>query len=323
MAERYGSHLRALSARRAEGPNSPLRLILEKEILHHELLASLGEIGALRSLVFKGGTCLRICHNGKRFSEDLDFSGGAAFDPGILDGLEHTLSARVERVFGVEVALTPARVAAGRTRPGDVTRWRVQVATEPERRRGRVQKIRIDIDRRNYTNTMSLKPGSVHGNLTGPRGGYEVTAATVDAIRADKAVALAASVRDREHPRYRDLWDLGWHRNKGTKAFDSETFFTRLSEDGEGAGLFDAAIANVEDIVVSPEFADEMARFLPPQVFSETIGNPQRRSTMAVSVARMLKHAKALAEAYDGARGFGNEGSDPQPEPSAPPNLCS
>ena len=74
---------------------------------------------------------------------------------------------------------------------------------------------------------------------------------------------------------------------------------------------------------MSPEFADEMARFLPPQVFSETIGNPQRRSTMAVSVARMLKHAKALAEAYDGARGFGNEGSDPQPEPSAPPNLCS
>ncbi len=62
------------------------------------------------------------------------------FAPGILDGLEHALRARVEPVFGVEVALTPAPVAAGRTGPGDVTRWRVQVATEPGRRRGRVQR---------------------------------------------------------------------------------------------------------------------------------------------------------------------------------------
>ena len=120
MANPQGSVLRSLSAKAVGEANSPLRLILEKELLHHEVLATLDEIGALNALVFKGGTCLRICHEGARFSEDLDFSGGSAFDPNILDGLETALQRRIERFFGVTVKVIGARPASETTSPGDV-----------------------------------------------------------------------------------------------------------------------------------------------------------------------------------------------------------
>lgn len=307
MTDRHGSYLRSLSAQTAGEANSPLRLILEKEILHHESLATLYEIGALRALVFKGGTCLRICHHGARFSEDLDFSGGAAFDPSTLGRLERALKNRIEGAFGVKVTVTAARPAADTTKPGDVCSWGIRVATEPERPRGRAQRIKIDIDRRNYPNVVEVTPEAVHGDLTGPRGGFAVTTATIEAILADKAVALAASIRDRKTPRYRDVWDLAWHGSKTIKPFDVETLVLRLSEDREDASLFDQALSSVEDIVASREFAEDMGRFLPAQLFAETIDNLESRSAMSVSVAGLLEHARGLAETLDSGS-FGNKG---------------
>ncbi len=202
MGDPSGSRLRSLSAQAVGEANSPQRLILEKELLHHEVLATLDEIGALDSLVFKGGTCLRICHEGARFSEDLDFSGGSEFDPNVLEGLEVALRRRIERFFGVTVQVTGNSSPAAETRkPGDVCGWGIRVATEPRRPRGRAQRIKIDVDRRAYPNVVRVAPEAVHRTLTGPRGVFEVSTAPIDAILADKAVALAASIRDRRTPR--------------------------------------------------------------------------------------------------------------------------
>lgn len=43
--------------------------------------------GFFSSLVFQGGTSLRLCHGSPRYSEDLDFAGGTSFDMDTLKGL--------------------------------------------------------------------------------------------------------------------------------------------------------------------------------------------------------------------------------------------
>jgi predicted nucleotidyltransferase component of viral defense system len=58
---------------------APLRTVVEKELLHHDILRVLSGAGLLAKLTFIGGTCLRACYGSSRLSEDLDFTGGADF----------------------------------------------------------------------------------------------------------------------------------------------------------------------------------------------------------------------------------------------------
>jgi hypothetical protein len=52
--------------------------ILIKEAIHLHLLSALSDAGVLRHIVFQGGTALRLCYGGERYSEDLDFVCGKA-----------------------------------------------------------------------------------------------------------------------------------------------------------------------------------------------------------------------------------------------------
>src|ERR1700689_4353266 len=51
---------------------------LLKEAIHLHLLSALSDAGILRYVVFQGGTALRLCYGGERYSEDLDFVCGKA-----------------------------------------------------------------------------------------------------------------------------------------------------------------------------------------------------------------------------------------------------
>src|SRR5271168_4941144 len=71
---------------------------LLKEAIHLHLLSALSEAGVLRHVVFQGGTALRLCYGGERYSEDLDFVCGKAgsyvdkieFDQLVKNALEAT-----------------------------------------------------------------------------------------------------------------------------------------------------------------------------------------------------------------------------------------
>src|SRR5713226_4963616 len=71
---------------------------LVKEAIHLHLLSALSDAGVLRHVVFQGGTALRLCYGGERYSEDLDFVCGKAgsyvnqieFEQRVRDALETT-----------------------------------------------------------------------------------------------------------------------------------------------------------------------------------------------------------------------------------------
>ena len=66
-------------ALRSRAELTSLRPVVEKELLHHDILREMSEAGLLRWLIFIRGTCLRACYGSSRLSEDLDFTGGSDF----------------------------------------------------------------------------------------------------------------------------------------------------------------------------------------------------------------------------------------------------
>ncbi len=116
-----------------------------REYLQHVLLREMFERSMLESLVFHGGTALRIVHGVPRFSEALDFHlpEPAAFDlvervEGVISGLEdngYRLSARLSTqrtvqscTFRFEELLDECGLAA---RPEQKLRIKLEVDTNP------------------------------------------------------------------------------------------------------------------------------------------------------------------------------------------------
>jgi len=99
---------------------APCRATVEKELLHMEILEALRGIRAFPRLAFKGGTCLRLCRQGKRLSEDLGFAAGRDFDAAMMDDLERVLRDRIASAYGLEVT-DPAQLRSkGPRYPGSV-----------------------------------------------------------------------------------------------------------------------------------------------------------------------------------------------------------
>jgi predicted nucleotidyltransferase component of viral defense system len=63
---------------RRQGIDAEMDQNLVKEAIHLHLLSALSDAGILRHAVFQGGTALRLCYGGDRYSEDLDFVCGKA-----------------------------------------------------------------------------------------------------------------------------------------------------------------------------------------------------------------------------------------------------
>jgi len=78
--------------------------ILEKhEIFEIEILERLKNARILDALVFGGGTMLRLCHEVKRFSADLDFWK-------IKNILDDTLFSRIQEILARDYDLTDAQI---------------------------------------------------------------------------------------------------------------------------------------------------------------------------------------------------------------------
>ena len=81
----------------------PLRMVVEKELLHHDILRVLSSSGLLARLTFIGGTCLRACFGSHRLSEDLDFTGGAEFSRDSLSAMAQVLKGSLMDKYGLDV----------------------------------------------------------------------------------------------------------------------------------------------------------------------------------------------------------------------------
>ena len=111
---------------------------LVKEAIHLHLLSALSDAGVLRHVVFQGGTALRLCYGGERYSEDLDFVCGKAgsyvdkieFDRLIRNALEITKKS-LHRDFDIDpgqiILKQPSHPMAIKGDAVSVAAWQIAV----------------------------------------------------------------------------------------------------------------------------------------------------------------------------------------------------
>lgn len=249
-----------------------LRPVVEKELLHYDILFCLSEAGLLKSLTFQGGTSLRLCYNSNRFSEDLDFAGGTEFCSADLaemkDCIEHYLGNR----YGLEVTVKEPKEL--RNEPAysevNVDKWQISVTTALERRNIPRQRIKIEIANITaYTRTVR----QLVRNYSVLPDGYSdilINVETLDEVMADKLVAFPASTK---HIRYRDMWDLVWLKQQGavlrSDLVSKKLLDYRLVDFNEKLLV---RIDSLPNIIGSGDFHQEMKRFIPATVYETSLG---------------------------------------------------
>lgn len=127
-------------ALRSRADLSTLRPVVEKELLHHDILREMSGAGLLAGLTFIGGTCLRACYGSSRLSEDLDFTGGDHFRRGDLAELGKVLTERLKNRYALPVRVSePVKIGA------NVSTWKLVIETRAGQKHLPAQRINLDI----------------------------------------------------------------------------------------------------------------------------------------------------------------------------------
>jgi len=253
-------------ALRSRAELTSLRPVVEKELLHHDILREMSEAGLLADLTFIGGTCLRACYGSSRLSEDLDFTGGSHFKRSDLAELARVLVDRLQIRYDLPVSVSEP-VKTG----GQVSTWKLTIETRPGQKHLPAQRIHLDICAIPSHDPRPMMLRNLYGIDLGTSG-LILQAQSREEILADKVIALAF----RENRiKNRDLWDISWLSQQG---IDLPTRLIPLKirdhqrDDAEFVALLQERIDAIKtrpDMRV--DFMKEMRRFLPAATVRDTI----------------------------------------------------
>jgi predicted nucleotidyltransferase component of viral defense system len=276
----------------AAAEQSPLlQPVIEKELLHYEILTSLDKKRLLDGLVFQGGTCLRLCYGSERYSEDLDFAGGKQFDEASLLALKDVVEKQLTKRYNVTITVSHPK-AFEQDRAGNVIvkKWQISVITAPDR--PDIPKQRIKFEVANVAaHTQVVRPLLLnYDNLPQGYSNVLVQTETLEEIAADKLVSLACA----SHIRYRDIWDLRWLKLRPRFDLNAIKKIMHKKLDDYGVASSFCAVKtklldNLHDIVISKEFSDQMGRFLPAPTLSETLRRPQFLAHLESEIAQLYE----------------------------------
>ena len=245
--------------------------VIEKEILHHDIIDVMVKQGAMQSLVFIGGTSLRMCYNASRLSEDLDFNGGHDFKPAHFDGLEVEIQKYIQNKYETEVWVNkPIEDPQGNT-----SSWRISIVKDANRPDLPRQKMHIDVCAIPSFD-VEKRPLLNHYNIVVPTEGLLIPVQSLQETLADKLIALAYRAR-RIKPR--DIWDIVWIKQRGIN-LSLDLIDRKLSARGKLKKDFTEALQIqleklTQDDEVQNDFNMEISRFIPQQIKERTIDNPE------------------------------------------------
>lgn len=245
---------------------SSLRIVVEKELLHHDILRIMRDNNLLLGLTFIGGTCLRTCYGGIRLSEDLDFTGGNDFSRNKLSGMGEILVKNLHHKYGLKVS-----VQAPVKDKQNVDTWKIVIITRPEAKDLPSQRINIDI-----CSVLSYEKRPMM--LVNPYGvdmgtsGLIIQVQSCEEIYTDKLLAFALRPN---RVKYRDIWDIVWLHGQGIVPH-LELIPLKLKERQieivHFQKLFSERLkAFQEQATLMKEFKTEMQRFLPLEQVDKTL----------------------------------------------------
>jgi len=240
--------------------------VIEKEILHHDIMAVLHRAGILQRLTFIGGTSLRLCYNSSRLSEDLDFTAGLDFEPKEFAGLGDELQNYLVNKYGLSVTVREPKLTNT-----DTSTWKITIEKHNNRPDLPSQKMHIDVCSLPSFDILN-RPIMDHYGINSPMAGLPIPVQSMQEILADKMIAFAYRER-RIKPR--DVWDIVWLKQQGVNQMP-ELVLKKLDVRKKPLEDFNEKISKhallVEnDTDTKINFHNEMKRFLPQDLTKRTI----------------------------------------------------
>ncbi len=269
-----------------------MRPVIEKELLHYDILFALDKEGLLERLTFQGGTLLRLCYGAQRFSEDLDFAGGKAFNRSNLINLKKCIEKYVGERYGFEVSVKEPKDLASELINENikVEKWQVSVTISPGIRDIPKQKIKIEvINVPAYTKTLK----TLRKNYDFLPDGYSdifIPCETLKELYADKIISL---VNTEKYVRYRDIWDLRWIKQQGTM-LNMEFVKNKISDYNISNfnEKLNTMIRKLHAIIRSDDFRMQMSRFTPLDVQERTLKNEKFYDYLTEEITNLLNDVK-------------------------------
>ncbi|HEA15813.1 MAG TPA: nucleotidyl transferase AbiEii/AbiGii toxin family protein [Pseudoalteromonas prydzensis] len=268
---------------------SHMRAVIEKELLHYDILFALEKAGLLDKLTFQGGTCLRLCYGGNRFSEDLDFAGGKDFSSVMLADMKACIEKYIGGRYGLEVSVKEPKELREDPKYAELSidKWQIAVVTFPERKDLPKQKIKLEVAN---IPAYTKEPLSLQANYDFLPDGYSdalILTETLDEVMADKIISLPATTK---YVRHRDIWDLAWLQQQGA-TLQMDLVKSKIAD--YKLEQFDVLLANLIErlsaLIKSDAFIAEMKRFLPTDVFDRTLALDKFQAYLTSTLIKLFK----------------------------------
>lgn len=260
---------------------SALRTVVEKEVMHHDILREMNNAGYLSKLTFIGGTCLRLCYGSQRLSEDLDFSSSFNFNKKELSNLPKILKSAFLKKYNFKL-----EVSEPIKETGDTNTWKIKIITQQEHKNVPMQRINLDIVMLPSYNRQPTMIKNYYGIDNGTSG-LILYAQSIEEIFVDKLIALAFRLN---RVKNRDLWDIFWIYRKNIE-LDKVLLKKKLSDRKISYSDF---ILKYNDRLKELEqgqkdFLFEMKRFLAPSAFDDTFVSKLWWQQLLVVLKNILK----------------------------------
>ena len=252
-------------AKLAAGESPGLRPIIEKEIIHYDILAAMSQKGYLAHLTFQGGTSLRLCYGSERLSEDLDFTGGSGFKQSTMENLKLDIELSLQDKYGLAVTVKPPKEVSS-NEGIQVSAWQVSVETQPEDRSVPRQRVKIEVANvPSYTREARAIRNNYPELMVDE---VLVQVQSLEEIMADKLLAFPITT----NIRYRDIWDLTFMARRGMQP-NVDLLKNKIADYGV-EGYQESLLARrdaLSDIVHGADFQAQMSRFLPTDVINSRV----------------------------------------------------
>jgi len=281
-----------------------MRPVIEKELLHYDLLFVLDKQGLLDNLTFQGGTSLRLCYGSSRFSEDLDFAGGTHFTTTQLMDMKACIENYIASRYGLEVSVKepPEMLLEQKYQDIKVNKWQIAITTSPSRKDLPKQKIKIEVcNIPAYTRV----PRALHANYDFLPDGYSdvlIMTENLNEIMADKLISLVNTTR---YVRHRDIWDLRWLKQRGA-TMDKKFILSKIQDYKitDYLAKLNNMMMRIDEIIHGDRFYHELSRFIPLDVQERTLKKEKFKDFLIYETKLLLSELKTLVDGEEKAHEF-------------------
>lgn len=254
-------NLGKLAENHSQNLGANLKSVIIKEMLHLDILKAISDYEISRQIAFQGGTALRLCYQGTRYCEDLDFvlcDENLDFDKELFREFEEVFIKSIKDKYNLETELIYPK-----NDENIVQKWIAKINLPIENRK---ERINIEVCKiPSYDN----KINNIR-NYYNPKHTEDIflRVESLDEILADKIIAFGA----REYIKYRDLWDIKFLKDRNiilnNKFVENKINDYKISDFDK---LLDEKLYILNNEDLKENFFQEMSRFLEPKLLNKLI----------------------------------------------------